>query len=130
VNTLLKSLIVWLMLVAVPFQGFASATMLLCTPIPATAAAEPGAQHDHAAMMASQHDHHAARAGDSAPADHHTDHKCGSCAACCLGASMAPSRRYDLAVQPPRFESIPFDSGYQPVVDLAVPERPPKSSLA
>lgn len=48
-----RSLLLWLMLVAIPFQGVASAGMLLCAPGPVPASAPAmTAGHDHAAMLA------------------------------------------------------------------------------
>lgn len=142
---LVKSLIVWFLLLAVPFQGFASATMLFCAPMqsPATvafanvAAAPP---HDHQAMLAMQAaggDHHHAQAaqptGDDAAgassSGHHDGGKCNTCAACCFGASMAPSASLRLPVETQRFAAAPFDTGFVPVVELALPERPPQASL-
>jgi hypothetical protein len=130
------------MLLAVPFQGFASATMLLCAPStgsPAThqSAAIDGARHDHGATVSKHslaHAHHVMAAdgvhsADGSAADHHAGGKCNSCAACCLGISMAPSVSPELAVQAVHSESIPFDSGYYPTVDLAFPERPPLNFL-
>jgi hypothetical protein len=140
-----RSLIVWLMLLAVPFQGFASATMLLCAPssgakIAQLSAAIDHSHHGHVAALQDQsvrHDHHAttsdasgSHAHDGSSTDHHAGGKCSSCAACCIGASMAPSTSSGLPVQPVHSESIPFHSGHYPTVDLAFPERPPQSSLA
>jgi hypothetical protein len=142
VKTVLKSLIVWFLLLVVPFQGFASATMLMCAPLQSSAShtAVAGAAarlHDHAAMLAAQssgQEHHAtnaahADAGDSPSAGHHASGTCNSCAACCFGASMPPS---DVSRVPPeaqKFPALVFDSEFVPAVDLALPERPPKSSL-
>jgi hypothetical protein len=43
---------------------------------------------------------------------------------------MAPSVSPELAVQAVHSESIPFDSGHYPAVDLAFPERPPSILFA
>jgi hypothetical protein len=146
VKILLKSLIVWLLLLAVPFQGFASATMLMCAPMQSIAhgaavAATPAPPHDHAAMLAAQsagQEHHAtgssaaaahADAGDASAAGHHASGKCNSCAACCFGAAMAPSHIGGIFAEAQNFPVLAFDAGAVPAVDLALPERPPKSSL-
>jgi hypothetical protein len=140
VNIVLKSLIVWVMLLALPFQGFASATMLLCAPLPVVAAEHAGAGHhgarheqsaaqaghDHQAMMAAT----GAMSDDVASTEHHADGKCGSCSACGIGAALAPSHSFGLTVQVPHSELIPFDFGHVPRVDLALPERPPQSLFA
>ena len=131
-KTVLKSLIVWVLLLAVPFQGFASATMLVCAPIqPASLAA--AAPHDHHAMLASSgHEHHAANAGttDHQSAGHHAGGKCNSCASCCFGASILPSYVTSVPAATRDFAVVPFDVGFVPAVDLAFPERPPKPSLS
>jgi hypothetical protein len=106
-TVLLRSFIVWLMLLALPYQGYASAAMMLCAPVPATAAKSaqsaasaqyhmgmPAGPHDHAVMLAAMRDashvgshdasddaaqHHAATSGDTAaPSDTgHPDHAHG-----------------------------------------------------
>lgn len=142
VKILLKSLIVWLMLLTVPFQGFASATMLFCAPIqtPAaatTAAGVPAAGHDHQAMLMEQGARHAASnpsadhhdTSSASAAGHHDGAKCNSCATCCFGASMTPSQASRMPVEAQQFAAIPFEIGFVPTVDPALPERPPQASL-
>ena len=131
VNTLIKSLIVWTLLVAMPFQAFASATILLCAPLPVVQIAyNMDSGHDHAAMLADQssvYDH----AGDNKQGiDHHNAGKCKLSGACCVAAAIAPSHAPHLPTALPGSSPIPFDSGHAPTVDLAFPERPPQSSLA
>jgi hypothetical protein len=144
VKILVKSLIVWLLLLAVPFQGFASATMLFCAPMytPATvvlASVAAAPAHDHQAMLAMQaagdgHHAQAAEATGHDPADpssagHHDGGKCNSCAACCFGASMAPSASARFPVEAQHFAAAPFAIGFVPAVEPALPERPPQASL-
>ncbi|MEO7581218.1 MAG: DUF2946 family protein [Massilia sp.] len=137
---LVKLLIVWIMLLAVPLQGFASATMMLCAPEAAAASAMPRVGHDHQAMLAAQdsahHHRHVVAAHDAAAgegdshagkADHHGAGKCGACSTCCYGAAMAPSNVLPVGSAGPAFETIPFAAGHAPAVDLAGPERPPQS---
>jgi hypothetical protein len=141
VRAILRTLILWLVLLAVPFQGAASAAMLACAPATAATPAAAGAAsaHDHHAMMAAAgagHDHHAMMASadngsdTGAPSDHHSGAKCGTCAVCCIGAAMAPVPRMPLQARAAQFVFLPFDVGYVPSVDLDHPERPPRSSLA
>jgi hypothetical protein len=146
VKILVKSLIVWFLLLAVPFQGFASATMLFCAPLESPASvtmsgSTPAPDHDHAVMLTgehAQHDHHAQSdhaleqhdSHDASPANHHDGGKCNSCAACCFGASMGPSDSVRLPVETQQFTAVPFDTGFVPAVDLALPERPPQASLS
>lgn len=133
-KALLRSLLLWFLLVGVPFQGFASATMLLCGPPPAVQTVHAmqtmamDGHHDHAAMLAAQ-----AGADDDHRSGGHqnTGHaKCASAAACCTGAPLAPS----LPTAPPapagRCATIPFESAAPAAVDLAGIDRPPRTIVA
>ena len=127
VKTLLKSLIVWLMLLAIPFQRFASATMLVCAPM--NSAPQFAAK---ASAVAGQHQHHAgnaADAADEAAAHHHAGGKCNSCATCCFGAFMAPSSASRVPAEVRHFAFISLEVDRIASVDLAHPERPPQTSL-
>ncbi len=145
-NTVRRFLLVWLLVLALPFQGVASASMLLCAPAlpPAPVAAQAMMKsmdvkpHDHAAMLK------AMAAADKAHGDHHGgvehdghghdghghDGKSRTCADCCVGAAMAPAMLPVLALAPPQFISIPFRAGHVPSVDPTLPERPPRTTLA
>jgi hypothetical protein len=155
-----RILLAWLLLLALPFQGLASAAMLPCVagvpmPVHATAAvaamAMDGGARDHGAMQAATaaqaRDGHCDAAPDvghhggdcGASHDGHHGGKAGgvkakscaaSCAACCVGAAMAPAMPAVLALTPSHFISIPFRAGHVPSVDLALPERPPRTTLA
>lgn len=131
-NNLLKALIVWLMLVAIPFQGFATASMLPCAPGQAAPAMAP----EHCAMMATMmpaHAHvqaqeHAASA--HAAAHDHAGGKCSACASCCFGAVMAPPMpAVQAPLATPALAVHHRADGPVAAVDLALPERPPKFSL-
>lgn len=66
-TALFRSFIVWLMLLALPFQGYAAASMMLCAPAapaPLMEMEQPG--HDHAAMMAALHAGHGNHSAASA----------------------------------------------------------------
>jgi hypothetical protein len=129
---MLRVLIVWIMLLAVPLQGFASATMIPCAP---TAA---GAQHEHdhesmpddaVASTTHQYDEGIASAtqGDHHPAPHHQSGKCATCATCGACVAMAPSFLAVLPVSAGPSLVVPFDQQILPSVDLALPERPPRA---
>ena len=118
-----RFLLVWLLLLALPFQGIASASMLARMPsvqmsLPATA------HNGHCAGMAQQ---------DAQPTKHAGNHvgaKTGACGDCCAGATMAPAALPALALAPPHFISIPFRAGHVPSVDPALPDRPPRTAFA
>ena len=143
-NTVFRSFLVWLLLLALPFQGVASARMLPCAPTPAVQAAPAPmgmAGHDHAAMLraAASADIHCAGAATAQPGDCHDGHDSqdgaghggkGSCASCCVGAAMAPALSLRLALARPDFIAIPFRAGHVPTVDPVLPERPPRTIAA
>ena len=118
------------LLLALPFQAFASASMRPLAVRPAASA--------HAAMAAQLPPchHGAAMAATVDGKDHdgdagqHAKGKCGSCAACCVGAALASCAAAALALAPSRFDSIPFRAGYLPSVDPVLPERPPSTFSA
>jgi hypothetical protein len=133
VKAILKVLIIWMTLLSVPLQGFASATMSLCVP---TALA---AQHDHDhesmaddtdAAASHAHDQHAEpdmQAKHHPTAPHHTG-KCATCATCGLCVSMAPAFIAVLHVSSsPSSVGVPFEQQILPSVYLALPERPPRA---
>jgi hypothetical protein len=136
VNSTLKALIVWLMLLAVPLQGFAAATRQLCAPPPA--AAQHQVAHHADAHAACDGEHHggarlsvssdpACQADLHGTSHHHPDGKCNTCATCCVGASIPPTFASSLPVYAPQFESIPFAPQHMAAPDLALPERPPRA---
>lgn len=129
-KALLRTLLLWFLLAAVPFGGFASATMLLCGPGPAAVqhAMAADAHHDHAAMLAAQHDDSADRHdGGSSHAGHA---KCASTGACCIGAPLTPALPAAPPVQDGRCATVPFVPAVPAAVDLAGLERPPKTPFA
>lgn len=117
-NTVLRSLFVWLLLLALPVQGVAAARMLPHVAAPAAMAAA------HAAPAA-QHCHDAAPAADAAAGEHHPDKRHGACADCCIAAAPVPAPFVPPACAPPSV-AIPFRAGHVPSVDPALPERPPR----
>jgi hypothetical protein len=128
-KVLFRAFIVWLMLLAVPFQGLAAAGALPCAPAFGIEAAPTG-EHDHAAMLAaeqgSQDDQDAMHAGHAGKSGSH----CGGISPCCIGAALAPT--LPLALPGPRLTGklIPHHAAPPAAVDLATPERPPRHLFA
>lgn len=129
-NLNVRAILVWLMLLAVPLQGFASVTKLLCAPTPS------GAGHGYVQTIAITHAaaakaraNHAGLARDhtAVPAHQHPDGKCGACASCCSGAVMTPSFMPLVPEHAAQSVSIPDDTRRLASVDLALPERPPRA---
>ncbi len=134
-TVLLRSFLVWLMLLALPYQGYASAQMLLCVaPAPAKVAhdamAMPSGPHDHAAMMAAR-SAHAQHDNDSnaSQSGHHTSSKCTG-SACCAAAAPLLTLDVTAPALPLAARLIAFYSDFLPAVDLAHPERPPQGRYA
>ena len=125
-------------MLALPFQAFAAASMLPRVAQAALAVhAAPG--EDLPACHRQTAQDHKASALKAAPAfDAHTrqhqgEHdkgKCGSCAACCVGAALASGLPATLALAPPSTDAIPFRAGHVPSVDPVLPERPPSILFA
>jgi hypothetical protein len=121
-KSVIRVIVLWLMLVALPFQGFASASMLLCGAAKPAVQADAGSgHHDHAAMQAAaQHD-----------SDNSSDCASGShgCAMsdCCVGAALAYALP-QAASHPQRAQRLYLpESVPPPPVDLALPKRPPRA---
>lgn len=133
-NRVLKTFLLWLLLAALPLQGFAAAVQTSCGPT---------AHHGSSEMVIQPHSHHhegdgaasgatvvaANSAGDSA----HSKHKsafCSSCATCCVGAVAPPSVSL---LTPVYSSSLPVVSSPSPLVTGFIPaglERPPKRITA
>lgn len=125
-KSFLRILIVWLVLLALPFAGLASAAASCCPPGTGNAM-----QHTQAGMHhhAGGQQHH----GCDQQHDHSTRHdgKCANCAACCTAPMLAPLAFAPPPVLPPPSSyAIAFDAGHMPTVDLDHPERPPRFARA
>ena len=100
----------WLLLLALPLQGYAAATMLHCGPnhhrMMTAAWAEPAATRDHAVTAPHHHamgmadGHHEAASAEGSPDAPPLPHldklmkfKCQACPVCCLGAAMPTDNR-------------------------------------
>ena len=129
-----RKLLLWFVLFAVPFQGYAAATMALCVEDQAhTVAIEsvqsttsPGAAHDHV-----QHQHAGASVDDAhdsqsqASADPDDVHKCATCGACHAVALLSSLKALESVVLPPAELAEPFNA-----VAFLVPgvlDKPPRA---
>lgn len=113
-----RTLLVWLMLLAIPLQGFAAASSALCG-----AAAAPAASH----VAASMDQGHCATPDQPAP---DTPYKCSHCAFCCVGMTIAPAFAAPAAAHPLASEPIAYAAMH---VTAHIPgglERPPHSPIA
>lgn len=118
-----RTLLVWLMLLAIPLQGFAAASAALCD-----AAKAPAASHVAGGMDGG----HCAEPESAAPDSPAPDSpaKCSSCAFCCVGMAIAPA--FAALASPRPLASEPIDYAAMHVT-AHIPgglERPPHSPIA
>lgn len=129
-NTVLRSLFVWLLMLALPVQGLAAARMLPAVGAPAavTAAhrAAPVAHHCH--DMPAVHAGTTATTAKAAAGDHHAKHH-GACPGCCIAVALTSAPLVPPAFAPPSF-AIPFRAGHVASADPVLPERPPRRFAA
>jgi len=137
-----RLLLAWLLLAALPLQGWAAATMLFCGPAQRTAVvaqshlpADAASHHDmdtaHHDMQPPHAQHHVAP-GDMGGADDGAQpvadgsHTCGVCAACCHGVALAQTQQWPSVSPAPE-----ADHGEPLVAVLArpspVPDKPPRA---
>ena len=134
-RSLLRLMLLCLMAVALPVQGFAATGTVHCATmhermqVAALHHQDDGADHHHA-QAASQHDRSSADTGpDDGAARAGGVFKCSACAACCVGLGLPASTirvpqgpAEGLSPQPVQRSVAPFLTGG--------PERPPRTVLA
>ena len=131
-KTVLRSLFVWLLLLALPFQGVAAAHMLPAvggigigmTPAMHAAPAMHPCHETQPAAVPAKPAEHASTAGKDGGGKHHS-----ACADCCIAVAPVPARIVPPAFAPPSI-AIPFYAGHVPSVDPSLPERPPRFPAA
>ena len=145
---LIRALLIWLLVLAVPAQGASAATMAFCGPnhhgggaAAQVRAAAPGnhAHHGFSAPTDDEHPQVASQADEdastsatsvaSAKVSHASKHKCSACASCCSVGAILSSV---LAVPAPVFTPTVFSAVVPSVDTLAAdgPDRPPRLVLA
>ena len=145
---LIRALLIWLLVLTVPAQGAAAATMAFCGPNHhgggAAAQMQPAAAAGHAhqdGVAAQGHEHHQtaaladeesvtpAVAAASAKVVDASKHKCSACASCCSVSAMLNTV---LAVPAPVFMPAVFSTVVPSVDAFAAdgPDRPPRFVLA
>jgi len=135
---LARTLLIWLLALALPAQGVVAATMVFCGPNHhdrAAAAAAHDADAAHQPQDSAAPSHHAAAhrqaddASDGTAADHkfaRSDlHKCSVCASCCSAAAI-----HDAVPKLPVLEPAAADFSFlAPAVEPFAadgPDRPPR----
>jgi hypothetical protein len=127
---LLKAALAWILVLALPLQTLAAATMLHCAAgsAPQAAAAMPEhAGHSAAAAHGQAADNHAGMQHDDGTAAEDA-HQCSACAACVAGAAL-PSSVVTRTPPVPASEEAIAPLLREANVVLAPLERPPRSVL-
>jgi len=129
-HRIFRTLLLWLLVMAIPIQGFSAATMLSCKSLHTS----PWAKI-HAASSHVHHDDMHQLAGNTSDTSHDASTQleksdpasCSVCAACCIGAAVIPSsmawtvvhnHSEQVLISPPMLAT-----GHTP----AGPERPPRA---
>lgn len=101
-RSVLKSLLVLLIVAAIPLRGYAAVAAGMCDAHHGGTATPQSAVHDHT----DGHSHEADAGNKSESSDFAT--VCSLCATCSVGASLAPDAVRALAFEPARASAIPF----------------------
>jgi hypothetical protein len=133
-NRVLKTFMLWLLLAALPLQGFAAAIQTSCGPMPHHGSSEmvtlaESHNHEGGGVVSSSTVAAAKSSGGSADAKHKSSF-CSACATCCVDAVAPPS----VSVLTPVYSSsLPVVFSPSPLVAGFIPaglERPPKRITA
>lgn len=133
-SPVLRAVFVWLLMLAIPVQGYAGIAMLACGP--GHEAAATAGHHDadassvHHGTEASAHAHHdMADAPDAAEFDHAAKLTCSACASCCAAPALPTVH---LPVSLPATVDRPAATVVSSLVLFMTdgPERPPRSTCA
>lgn len=131
-SAVVRVLLMWLLVVALPMQGVAAATMQFCGPghhPQRVQAADDG----HVAAHADEADAHHALSADKATGagdlSQHGKLKCSACAACCAGSALPPAA-IALPFVKPTIERVSVVPPTYVGPDALALEKPPRYSLA
>lgn len=127
---LFKTIVVWLLLLSAPVQGFAAVAMMCCVPTQQQMTMMPAghAGHEmpqHAAVSSMQHTDCCMPTGNG----HDHAGTCSSCLAGCIGMAIAPPAIAVSSMPVYGSEAIPFRSQVFRSFVSATPERPPQASF-
>jgi hypothetical protein len=121
-NSMLRRFVALVLLLALPFQGMAAATMFLCS-VPVTVASAS------ASASAAHHCDEVIDQSVSLDSSQKSSASCHLCDVCCHLAAIIPAfLKVDLVADQPYFRLLGMQSGPEPVI--AGPMRPPRLVLA
>jgi len=142
-----RLILAWLLLAALPLQGWAAATMLYCGPaqrdavhakadLPEAAVSHHDMRAAHHLMQSAHTPHHMGAIDEGAADSGSTEgvaqpvadasHTCGVCAACCHGVALAQTLHW------PTITAAPGANLAEPLVTVVahpspVPDKPPRA---
>jgi hypothetical protein len=120
---LFRAFLMWMVMLAVPLQGIAATTMLLCGP------GHGGASHASAEPATHVHgDHRDADAADET-SGLETKGKCSACASCCSAVALLAGLPTLPAAEPAAGPRAAVEPGFEGVVADGL-KRPPRTVLA
>lgn len=126
--SLVRLVIAWLVMAALPLQGMAAASMLFCGEAGHAAVAHE-AGHDHASHHHDGDEHVVADTAHHDEAQATTvadDHACPVCAACCNLVALTPAPTLNLDAASPIARPLPGPSRVLTRATL-VPDKPPRA---
>lgn len=142
---LFRTLLMWMLVLAVPAQGASAATMMFCGPGHHSVVQvldhggsdsadvhtyhDDGAGADHEHPQAASEEAASSVVSASGKVIHHVKHKCSACASCCAAAALPPAF---IALPTPLLADsfLPLAPRSVASVPLDGLERPPRSILA
>ena len=132
---LLRLLVAFFLVLAVPLQGLAGVTMASCSGTHAVAG-DGAALHGHGAMgHGESHGHYEAMhhaghdMGHASPGESADGHSCAACAACCSLSVVPAAALATLTAERPSSHPIPFFGSAHASVQARGLERPPSISF-
>ncbi|WP_076591244.1 hypothetical protein [Herminiimonas arsenitoxidans] len=96
-NRIFKTFMLWLLVLALPVQGFAATMQMSCAPEMHHSVVTPASDtHAHHGNMDAHVDmdmtsSHTAQSDSKTPFDQPSNMKCSACAACCMGIAALPA---------------------------------------
>lgn len=127
----MKSFLAWILLIALPLQGFAAVSMSMCEPGSAAMASAAKAEVHHgvpapAAMDCAHHDARPPPAETAGDCDSPSESaKCSACAACSVGASITAAFATLPAATTHGAGPIPYLAAHDTGCIYGTLERPP-----
>lgn len=136
--SIVRLVIAWLVMAALPLQGLAAASMLFCEQATHSTAVQP-ASHGHGSHADAGHDHakHSHDADEHGSAGDHTvvsaddasaldGHSCSVCAACCNLVALAEMPGFSLDADPPAAQPLEIPSRVSSR-ETSLPDKPPRA---